>query len=125
MLLSLSFNANSSVNFECIIAEVVEIDDEGRIVNTDSPFALGKVGQRFAVDGVTGKIVGSPILSNEGITGFPRVTKRGKDNSFIAVTNYESGDVSVVKIYEYKKPMQFVYLSTSVGGISTGVCSYY
>ncbi len=87
-----------AMNFSCTINSVVELNDQEVLVTTTDWFRLGKVGDTFAVDGETGRIIGKAMLANDN-SGIPEITKHGGvGNSFIVVTRHASGDYSILNI---------------------------
>ena len=109
-------------NFACTIKSVTDVDSTGNLSSDTDWFRLGKVNDIFYVDSETGKITGSEMLTNDN-AGTPHITKKGKNNSFIALTQHQSGDISLIKIYTHKQIMSFYYVATFVG-LATGTCIY-
>lgn len=122
LLVFLSHSSFAS-DFRCTIASVNNVNSAGDIVEDTDWFKLGTPGESFSVERQSGKIVGSPIYKNDNY-GSPVVTKDSKGNAFIVLTKHDSGDLSVLQIWSYTKPMQFLYLSTFVG-MASGVCEFY
>jgi hypothetical protein len=119
MLMPAFANANG---FSCKINSVTDVNNSGEFYKDTDWFSLGKVGDVFAVDRITGKIIGNDMLAND-TSGIPRITKQSGDNSFIVLTEHQSGDLSVLKIAEHQEIMVFYYVSTFVGQ-ATGICKY-
>lgn len=107
-------------DFVCTIKSVTDVGNSGVWEADKEGFTLGEVGQVFTVDSMTGLIVGDAMLKNGG-SGKTYVTRKSKGNSFISLSQYPSGDVSLIKISKYKKIKSFYYIDT-MAGQATGIC---
>jgi hypothetical protein len=109
-------------DFICTIKAVTSIGESGVWEPDGDSFTLGKVGNVFTVDSNTGLVVGDAMLKNGG-SGRTTITRKGEGNSFISLSQYNSGDVSLLKILSYKKIKSFYYIDTMVGQ-ATGICKH-
>lgn len=122
ILLSLSTLSKSEV-LKCTVNSALEITDDGYLKEAKANISMGRQGSSFLIDTETGIVSSNPVFENtNNVKNGPIISKQGKNNSLIILTQHISGDVTLVRVSTYKKSMPFYYTATILG-TATGNCT--
>ena len=126
---ALNDDYSTSKKFECEVVSVTSSNERGA-PQINSEFNSGFVGSKFVVDADTGHIYGETLTTVLATTA--RVINAGGSGfSFGAISEYETGEVSVIKIDEWclneswcdSAGERVAFEAWGAPGFLTGLCS--
>jgi hypothetical protein len=108
------------VDYQCIMKAGYKLNDDGTM--TPAPKDSAFIGERFAVDRTTGRIVGG-IFDNGSSDAEVRLVNRGSADGYaFEVFTKRRGRAELLMILEPRDVELKPFIGYALGGIFTGAC---